>query len=839
MKNQQSIIQEVLSLEHRNMARKLRLIRGEQELVSADLLTRTVRLLDELTIAPQEDDKKTAIMVSAILWSYRQPQTEGLRDYLIKIFSRIGFSPSSIMVDDGYDGETKSYSPVYSYIDQITIAAHQFKNEIELDGITYLLTDFQYSVWSSMSTNKLVGVSAPTSAGKSFIIALKTIELLRKNNGVVIYIVPTISLVSQVTVDYRRLLKQHGINHVQIVNTYDHDESPDDKIYVMTQEKAIAAFSHDEVPFKNLLLLVIDEIQNVERVGNEDDQRAKTLYDLIVEFRTQCDPKHIVISGPRISRIGALGNELIGLEAVEQSTMNSPVCNLTYSILKTKKRSFFKQYSGIISNPLSLPIEDDSNIPKPGTQYTVPVHELIFELIENLGKDSINIIFSPTSGQSETTAKYLADKSGITDVPNERLESLIDYIKRTVHPQYTLTDVLGAGMTFHHGKMPHHVRRTVEHAINEKLLNNVICTTTLMQGVNLPAQNVIIRNPNLFTRKKDGQDSELTDYELANLRGRAGRLLKDFLGRTIILEEEKFDRADEKNLFSETTKELTSGYERIFKVHKQAIVDDLENQVRPSNQNRQHAFLLTYIRQTAVRHPYTFVQRLADVGIKLSESQIRRIAGSVSNLRVPLKVCLRNRYWDPLVLNDLFLEQKSFNLPISGNDRFLAVKLEATIEKLRELTPFYVEKYFDIVNTPNARLLTSACISAGHWLNEQPLVEILSSGWYDDAEKIRKGINQLQGMISHQLPALLQPIYDCIQPDSSFLRFIELGAYQPVTRRLIEHSIARETAIILRKDYFQDLRKADFDFRSDILPILRKNFRRMEYWVQVQLEVLF
>jgi hypothetical protein len=839
MKNQQSIIQEVLSLEHRNIARKIGFIQGEPECVTPDLLKRAVWLLDELTIVPNENTKKVAITIAAILWSYRKPGTEGLKDYLIKVFCRIGFSPSSVMVDDGYDKVKQNYSSVNSYIDQVTVAAYQFKNEIKLSGLTYLLTDFQYRVWNSISANKLVGISAPTSAGKSFIIALKTIELLFQHSGDVIYIVPTISLVSQVTIDYRQLLKQHKLNDIEILNTYIKENSHNQRIYVLTQEKAIAAFSHEDIPFQNLLLLVIDEIQNVERVGNEDDQRAKTLYDMIVEFRTKCDPRHVIISGPRISKIGELGNELMGVNGVEQTTLTSPVSNLTYSISKTKKKSFFKQYSGITALPLSLAIEDDSNIPMPGTQYTEPVHKLIYELLTHFGDDSTNIVFSPTSSQSENTAKYIAQRMTGSEANDPRLQTLINYVAQTVHPRYALTDVLSSRITFHHGKMPHHIRRIIERAINDKLVNNIICTTTLMQGVNLPAQNVIVRNPNLFTQKKEGQDGELTDYELANLRGRAGRLLKDFLGRTIILEEEKFDRTQGKNLFSETTKELNSGYGNIFKEHKHAIIDNLENNVRPSFQNKQHAFLTTYIRQTAFKNPAGFLQPLADVGINLTTAQARKITDSIRNLALPKAICVRNRYWDPLVLNDLYLQRHSFDLPVSVNDPFLAKKLEATIDKLRSLALFYVQKYFDISNNDKARLLTSACINAGHWLNEKPLAEILSATYYDDSEKIRKAINLLQGSISHQLPMLLQPLYDCKHPDSSFLRFVELGAYYPVTRKLIEHSVARETAISLRKSYFLNFRKPDADFREDILPVLRQNFDAMDYWIKVQLEVLF
>ncbi len=48
----------------------------------------------------------------------------------------------------------------------------------------------------------------------------------------------------------------------------------------------------------------------------------------------------------------------------------------------------------------------------------------------------------------------------------------------------------------------------------------------------------------LIYRKKTDSAAELSNYEMANLRGRAGRLLKDFIGRTYVLDESAFADAD-------------------------------------------------------------------------------------------------------------------------------------------------------------------------------------------------------------------------------------------------------------------------------------------------------
>ena len=82
-----------------------------------------------------------------------------------------------------------------------------YKRQVEVCGKKYLLTDFQERIWDCMDRDKLIGISAPTSAGKSFVILLKLVERLSMENLDIVYIVPTLSLVNQVTEDFNRELK--------------------------------------------------------------------------------------------------------------------------------------------------------------------------------------------------------------------------------------------------------------------------------------------------------------------------------------------------------------------------------------------------------------------------------------------------------------------------------------------------------------------------------------------------------------------------------------------------------------------------------------------------------
>ena len=191
-------------------------------------------------------------------------------------------------------------------------------------------------------------------------------------------------------------------------------------------------------------------------------------------------------------------------------------------------------------------------------------------IVTNLGSNDQNLIFAPTVPTARNIALSLeGDKNG-------EVEELVNYYKETVRENYALCQALNRGVAYNHGRLPMHVRRTIEKAISNKLVSNVVCTTTLLQGVNLPAQNIFIRNPHLYI-KKNGQDKELTNYEMANLRGRAGRLLKDFVGRTFVLDENSFGETEgyeQEELFDNPEKELPTGFGEQYENYTAEIVDD-------------------------------------------------------------------------------------------------------------------------------------------------------------------------------------------------------------------------------------------------------------------------
>lgn len=305
-----------------------------------------------------------------------------------------------------------------------------------------------------------------------------------------------------------------------------------------------------------------------------------------------------------------MGESIFGMETINHTTNISPVLSLTYSIKKNGNKYYFKQYCALTKEPIIKEIENNKLIEGYGRkQYTEKYLEYLTKFVSNVGKDNQNIIFAPTANSARKIALALNSEE------SNKNASLIEYYKKTVRDNYALCKTLEKGVAYHHGKLPMHVRRTLENAIVDKKVKNVVCTTTLLQGVNLPAQNVFIRNPHLYVTKKNNAP-ELTNYEMANLRGRAGRLLKDYVGRTFVMDEDEFSDTEgyeQLELFDDVTKELPSGYEQRFEEFRGEIEDIIIDNTPIDSTMKKYGYIISYIRQTVLKYGMSSQERMKNV----------------------------------------------------------------------------------------------------------------------------------------------------------------------------------------------------------------------------------
>lgn len=830
-----------LEIELYKIVKKMGLVEKVYE-ASEELIMDTIRCLDHESIMKEEPSVNYIITVIGLMWEHIDRERYDIRKIIIKFLSRVGYPTSAIICDENFDVKEGSFSQLDSWIDEILTTINQMKNEVLVGDKKYILTDYQKQIWDSMDVDKILGISAPTSAGKSFVILLKIVNRLITENIDVVYIVPTLSLLNQVTEDFNRELKKVGVKDYWISNSFDDEQTEERRnIYVMTQEKAIAAFSDSERAFSKRLILVADEIQNIERIKEDTDQRSKILFDTLIEFRYKQNVEQIIISGPRIEEIEKVGESIFGIETKDHTTNISPVLNLTYSIKRIDKRYMLKQYCALTEEPMVIEIENVGVIEGYGQKrYTDKYLAYLNGLVKGVGSESQNIIFSPTS---DTARKIALAMEGEEDEGNKEL---IEYYSSTIKDNYALCRTLSNGVAYHHGKLPMHVRRTLEKAISDKKIQYVVCTTTLLQGVNLPAQNVFIRNPHLYVkRKKDAP--ELTNYEMANLRGRAGRLLKDYVGRTFVMDEDEFvdtEGYEQLELFEDVTKELPSGYEQKFEEYREAIEYALEESKPVDATMRKYGYIISYIRQSVLRYGSESQQRMRDVGIKLTQKQVAAIIHKLERIAVPKEVCYKNRYWDPLVLDAIYttFEGQVPDTPVEKGAKGKIDKIMRFLRDTEETSDMYSKYVPDMYQ--NGKMRSIMVGLSLKWANGEKLSEILNDSRYDGEDgmdNIDNTIELLQNTISFSLPLLLRPIYDMWKPESCFLTCMQAGAFSNVVRCMIEMGIPRETALYLYEELFEEKDCTEEDKREldrIVREKVQQGYNELPYWIRVQLDFL-
>ena len=842
-------MKEWLEIEYYTIASKAKFINKQVE-VDHKLILKTIRCLDYMTTMKEKPSKEYIITVIALMWEYTNKQEYDLKNFIIKILSRIGYSTSAIVIDNEFDKDECKFFKPKSVFDMFSLTAEQSVNEISVKDKTFLLTEFQKSIWDAMNDNKIIGISAPTSAGKSFVILLKSISKMIKENLDIVYIVPTLSLLNQVMEDYNKMLKVLGIKNYRISNSFDLNSLDSiNTIFVVTQEKALFAFSNEKKKFDKKIILISDEIQNIERITNDDDLRAKILFDTLIEFKYKKNINQIIIAGPRIENIDKLGESIFGKNTKELTTVVSPVLNLTYSIRKVNDDYYFCQYCALSEDTYKKKIEDDSLIKCYGIDdYNDQYLKYLNTFVSRIGNNEQNIIFAPTSKKACEIACYLSEDKKENCVSN-KLKELIKYYEDTINTSYAMCKSLEAGVAYHHGKLPMHVRRTLEKAISDKEINNVVCTTTLMQGMNMPAQNVIIRNPHLYVRKKK-DSGELSSYEMANLRGRAGRLLKDFIGRTYVLDESSFENVEGYNqidIFEDVTTTLPSGYGEKFMEHRDDITNTIQSMNFIDSTMIKYGYLVAYIRQSVLRYGINSQKHLKEVGIELTVEELDNTIKNLKNLNIPKDICYKNRYWDPFILNEIYINRNEFvnKLPIMPNKKGAKYRLEKLMKWIRDnkKTHFMYEKYVPQLYR-KGKMRSMLCSNCIDWGKEIALNDILCGDRYEGeqaSENIDQTINLLERVVSFNIPLLLKPIFDIVDSDNLFLTCIQTGAYNISTRRMIEIGIPRETAIYLNRELFTNVRmdKIEEEKRDDIIMnIIKENINSLPYWIKVQLEFM-
>jgi replicative superfamily II helicase len=379
-----------------------------------------------------------------------------------------------------------------------------------------VFTDPQFELYNKISNSKCFSFSGPTSMGKSFIIKSFIRKIMsNKSPENIVIMVPTRALISQFSIDFNKELKESLENYKYVVVTNSNVSELSEfeerhYIFVLTPERLLSfLFKKDNPPFAYLF---IDE---AHKLAADKDSRSITAYTAISNSLRKNPNLNLYFSSPNVSNPGTFLKLFKRNEEMVFTTKETPVFqNLFFIDFTNKKVTHYldnEHYSF------------ESNLVKKSKN--------IADIILSLGNSNSNIIYC--NSRSEVFSKCGAFYNNSLDVQytaSKDVKKAIRLVKEYIHKDYYLAVFLEKGIAYHFGNLPQIIRNKIEALFKERKINYIFCTSTLLEGVNLPAKNVFILN------NKNGRNN-FHAIDFWNLAGRAGRLKYELSGNIICLKE--------------------------------------------------------------------------------------------------------------------------------------------------------------------------------------------------------------------------------------------------------------------------------------------------------------
>ena len=337
----------------------------------------------------------------------------------------------------------------------------------ELGGIT--LHREQVSALNTLLSGKNLILSAPTSFGKSLLIDALIASGRYRRLAIVL---PTIALLDE----FRRRLASRFSDRYAIV-MYHSEAAPDGNvIFLGTQERLI-----NRSDLGRLDIAIVDEFYKLD--PNRQDDRSMTLNAAVYQLLRRAN--QFFFLGPNI-------------EGVRFSTDS----RWRFEFLRTR-------FSTVAVDTFDLAGIDNKE------------ERLADEAFTERNWPALIFVSSPDRANS------IADELSEYGEPVGSGKEIAKWFDENFGMGWGLSRCLAAGIGVHHGRIPRALASQFVRMFNDGDLPILICTSTLIEGVNTAAKSVLI-----YDKAINKQDYDF--FTFSNIRGRAGRLGQHHVGSVFL-----------------------------------------------------------------------------------------------------------------------------------------------------------------------------------------------------------------------------------------------------------------------------------------------------------------
>tara|TARA_R110002124_G_scaffold103566_1_gene252694 strand:+ start:5446 stop:7395 length:1950 start_codon:yes stop_codon:yes gene_type:complete len=337
----------------------------------------------------------------------------------------------------------------------------------ELGGITFHRE--QIIALNSLLAGQNLILSAPTSFGKSLLVdALLATDRYRR----IAVVLPTIALLDE----FRRRFQSRFADKFNVVMHQSEASTEEPTIFLGTQERLI-----HRKDLGQLDLTVVDEFYKLDPA--RQDERSVTLNAAV--YRLLKRSKQFFFLGPNIDKV-SISND----------------ARWEFRFLKTR-------FSTVAVDTLDLQHIENKR------------ERLIDEIGEAANWPALVFVSSPD--KANKLAIELSERMAVS----EDASGFANWLKENIGANNFLSKSVEFGFGVHHGRIPRAIAARMVRLFDQQELPVLLCTSTLIEGVNTAAKTVMI-----FDKEINNENYDF--FTFANIRGRAGRLGKHHVGHVIV-----------------------------------------------------------------------------------------------------------------------------------------------------------------------------------------------------------------------------------------------------------------------------------------------------------------
>lgn len=357
----------------------------------------------------------------------------------------------------------------YATVSELSVAetiAYEVHRPLHMND--YVLHRSQAEVYRLLLGGENVVLSAPTSYGKSLLIDAVIASGAYEN---IVVVVPTLALIDETR---RRIARFQDFKVV----THPSQRIEEKNIFVFTQERLL-----DREALPQVDLFVVDEFYKLDLA--QDADRAALLNQALLrllETRAQ-----FFLLGPNIE-------------------------GLTPNLPDSFQHRFYRT--------------DYRTVAADVRRENLPAREHLERLVEVRAElDGSTLVYCQSPARARKAAEVLAAAIDLEVDPT--VHAAADWLAENFSPSWYVVDSLRHGVGVHHGKLPRSIAQWVVRAFNDGRLHTLICTSTLIEGVNTSAKNIVILDRRIANRAYDY-------FTYNNIRGRSGRMFRHFVGTVVL-----------------------------------------------------------------------------------------------------------------------------------------------------------------------------------------------------------------------------------------------------------------------------------------------------------------